>query len=395
MSIKTNYKHTLAACFIGYATQALTVTFVPLLFVTFNNIYGISFNKITVMITVSFVIQLLADALSVTFVKVFGYRNITVASNLLVAIGIMGLGVFLDLFNNSFFGYFLATVLYALGGGLQEVCFNPIAESCPVGNKSGILSFLHSFFCWGSVIWALISTVYFKIFGTENFKILCFVFGLIPLLNAIYFCFVPINAKPESEEGVGFGEMLKSKEYIIMLLLMVTAGASEQAISQWSSAFAETGLKVSKSTGDLLGPCLFGVLMGIARVAYTKVSKKISLKKFMSASAGLCIVSYCLAAFSSIPVVSLLGCGLCGLSVGIMWPGTVAMAAEKFNGAGTKMYAVLALFGDLGCVTGPTLVGALSGYGLRTGLSVATVFPIIMLLGLYTLKTKKKNKKVL
>lgn len=220
----------------------------------------------------------------------------------------------------------------------------------------------------------------------ENWRYLCFIFGLVPLFNAFYFCFIPINVEANDEKGLSFGKLFSSKGFIIMLVLMVSAGASEQAMSQWSSAFAETGLKVSKSMGDLLGPCLFGILMGTARVLYTKLSHKISLKKFMLSSGLLCVISYCLAVFSPLPTISLLGCGLCGLSVGIMWPGTVSLAAENFPQGGTKMYAILALFGDAGCISGPALVGMLSGLGLKTGLLAAVVFPIVMLLGLFSFK---------
>ncbi len=395
MSIRNNYKHTLFACFIGYSTQALTVIFAPLLFVIFNKTYGISLSKITLLVTVSFLIQLSTDFFSLYFVQKFGYRVSSVTASFMVAVGIAGLGIFPDIFPSSYFGLIIATLIYSIGGGMEEVCFNPIAEGCPTKHKSAIMSLLHSFFSWGMVIITLLSTAYFRVFGLDNWRYLCVILALFPFFNAIYFCFVPIYNEPYSEKSLGFSCLLKNRMFWVLLLLMVCSGAAELGMSQWASAFAETGLKVSKSTGDLLGPCLFGVLMGIARVSYAKFSKVISLKKFMILSSMLCIFSYLLTVFAKQPIISLIGCGLCGMSVGIMWPGTISICSKMMPSGGAKMYALLALFGDAGCTLGPMAVGFISsavGGDLKIGLAFSIIYPLLMMMGLIILNRRVPNE---
>lgn len=392
MSLKSNYNHTLYACYTGYITQAIVNNFIPLLFLTFQSTYGIPLSQITLLITVNFVVQLLTDIAATKFVDRIGYRASALIAHIFAAAGLAGIGILPELLPSPFAGLLISVAFYAVGGGLIEVIISPIVEACPTSRKAAAMSLLHSFYCWGSVFVVLVSTVFFTFAGISHWKIMAFLWALIPIANTVYFSQVPIAALVEDGQSMKVRELFATKIFWIFGLLMLCAGASELAMSQWASAFAESGLKVSKTAGDLAGPCLFAVLMGSARVFYARFSEKIPLVKFMAASSILCILSYLLAVLSPVPVLGLLGCALCGLSVGIMWPGTFSLAAAECPKGGTAMFALFALAGDLGCMTGPTLVGFVSetsGGLLQTGLAAAAIFPVLFLAGLFLLRSHK------
>lgn len=385
MAIRSSYKHTIAASYIGYITQAIINNFAPLLFLTFHNTYGISLERIGLLVTVNFGIQLIVDFLSAKYVDRIGYRKAIVAAHIFAAAGLIGLGIFPELFSSPYFGLCLAVILYAVGGGLTEVLISPIVEACPTDQKSAAMSLLHSFYCWGSVLVILVSTVLFSVLGADAWKIIACMWAVVPLLNACYFSQVPIASLSENGETMSINMLLRSNAFWILALLMVCSGASELAMSQWASAFAESGLHVSKAVGDIAGPCFFAVLMGLARVFHAKYSERLELSKYMGFCAVLCIVSYLLASLSPYAVLSLLGCGICGFSVGVMWPGTFSLAAETCPKGGTAMFALLALAGDTGCSLGPTVVGFVSGAlhdNLKLGLLSAILFPALLLAGL-------------
>ncbi len=394
MRIRENYNHTLNACYLGYITQAIVNNFIPLLFVTFQSSYGIPLPQITLLITLNFVVQLLTDIAATKFVDRIGYRASAIIAHLFAAGGLTGIGLLPELLPSPFAGLLISVALYAVGGGLIEVIISPIVEACPTPRKAAAMSLLHSFYCWGSVFVVLLSTVFFVAVGIGHWKLMAFLWALIPVGNMIYFSQVPIAALVEDGESMTIRQLLGTKLFWIFGLLMVCSGASELAMSQWASAFAESGLKVSKTVGDLAGPCLFAILMGSSRVFYASFSEKVRLEKFMAASGALCIVSYLLAVFAPVPVLGLLGCALCGLSVGIMWPGTFSLAAAACPKGGTAMFALFALAGDLGCTTGPSLVGFVSGKMdgvLQAGLAAAMVFPVLFLVGLVLLKQNRKQ----
>lgn len=384
MGISDNYNHTIRACYVGYITQAIVNNFIPLLFLTFQKSFSIPLTQITLLVTLNFVVQLVVDILAAKFVDKIGYRISVIAAHLFCAAGLVGLGILPDLMPNPLSGLILAVCCYAVGGGMIEVLISPIVEACPTERKSAVMSLLHSFYCWGSVAVVLLSTIFFTVVGIENWRIMAILWAIIPLANAFVFTKVPILTLMEEGEGMGIRQLFNMKLFWVFAMLMVCAGASEQAMSQWASAFAESGLKVSKTVGDLAGPCLFSILMGTSRVFYAKYSEKVELMNFMKGSAVLCIVSYLLACFSPIPILALLGCGLCGLSVGIMWPGTFSLASAACPRGGTAMFAMFALFGDLGCSLGPTIVGTISGQlggNLKSGLLFAIIFPALMIMG--------------
>ncbi|MDO4343191.1 MAG: MFS transporter [Eubacteriales bacterium] len=396
MRVKENYNHTINACYLGYITQAIVNNFAPLLFLTFQRSYGIPLDKIALLVSVNFGVQLLVDLLAAKYVDKVGYRVSVVAAHVFSVAGLVGLGILPELLPDAYLGLLIAVILYAVGGGLIEVLISPIVEACPTERKEAAMSLLHSFYCWGHVFVVLASTLYFTVVGVEHWKYLAFLWALIPAANALFFLQVPIRVLVEKEEGMSIGELARTKLFWVLLLLMVCAGASEQGMSQWASAFAEAGLHVSKTMGDLMGPCFFAVLMGCSRALYAKVSDRIDLKKFMIYSSVLCIASYLLASLSPDPVLSLVGCGLCGLSVGIMWPGTFSISAAACPRGGTAMFALLALGGDLGCSSGPAVVGAVTGWldgNLKQGLLAGVCFPILLIAGIGLLKRTSAAKR--
>lgn len=381
--IRKSYRHTIYASYIGYITQAIVNNLAPLLFLIFRDEFSLPLSKITFIVTLNFAVQLTVDLLAAKFVDKIGYRICVVSAHVFAAVGLVGMAVFPMIFPDAYAGLLVAVVCYAIGGGLIEVLISPIVEACPTDNKASVMSLLHSFYCWGTVAVVALSTVYLFAFGKENWKTLAILWALVPLFNMLYFSQVPLATLTEENEGMTIGELLKSKLFWLFFVLMIMAGASEQAMSQWASAFAESGLKVSKTVGDLAGPCFFSILMGSSRAFYAKFGEKIDLLKFIMGSALLCIFSYLLAVFSPYPVFGLLGCGLCGLSVGIFWPGTFSLAAAKMPKGGTAMFALMALAGDVGCGGGPTVVGFVAEHfsdNLKCGLLAAILFPIVLLI---------------
>ena len=381
--IKNSYDHTIYAAYIAYITQAILNNFSPLLFVTFSSAYGISLEKIALIVSFNFGVQLLVDLLASKFLDKIGYRRAVVAAHLLAAIGLVGLMLFPALMP-PYIGLFVATFFSACGGGLIEVIVSPLVEACPsTGRKEAAMSLLHSFYCWGQVFTVLASTVFFLLFDIASWRILACLWALIPAVNAVYFCFVPICSLTEEGKGLSHSQLFRKKLFWVLLLLMVCAGACELAISQWASAFAEKGLHVNKTVGDLAGPCAFAILMGATRALYAKFSNRIALERMMLYSGILGVASYLTASLAPWPGVSLLGCALCGISVGVLWPGTFSLAAKGIANGGTAMFALLALGGDVGCTIGPALVGQGSqafGQNLKAGVLAATVFPLLLIL---------------
>ncbi|HEY8421415.1 MAG TPA: MFS transporter [Thermoclostridium sp.] len=390
--IRNSYEHTIYACYIGYITQAIINNFAPLLFLTFQSSYDLTIDKITLITTVNFLVQLLVDLVSTKLVDKIGYRVSAICAHFFTGIGLLGMAFLPDLSASAYTGLIVSIVLYAIGGGLIEVIISPIVEACPTEKKEAAMSLLHSFYCWGHVGVVLVSTAFFALAGINNWRLLSCIWAIIPLANLLYFTQVPIYPVVKENEGLSVKALFSKKIFWLIMLLMVCAGASEQAMSQWSSAFAESGLKVSKTTGDLAGPCIFAALMGTARALYGKYSDYIPLKKMMILSAVLCIISYSLATLTGNAALGFIGCALCGFSVGIFWPGTFSIAAKIIPAGGTAMYALMALAGDLGCSAGPTLVGFVANARngmLSAGLLMAMVFPILMLTGLLVLKRNK------
>ena len=379
------YEHTIYASYLGFITQAIVNNFAPLLFLTFTTDYHLTLDKITFITTLNFAVQLIVDLLGVKYVDKIGYRPCVVAAHIFSFTGLISMAFLPDLLPNSYIGLLVAVILYAIGGGLIEVLISPIVEACPTEKKEATMSLLHSFYCWGHVTVVLCSTAFFQLCGISNWKILACIWALIPLANTFYFLLVPLYPIVNEHERIPVRQMIKQKAFWLLMIIMVCAGASEQAMSQWASAFAESELNVSKTIGDLAGPCTFAILMGTARAIYGKYSDRIPLKKMMIASSILCICCYLTATLSGNPVIGLIGCAVCGFSVGIFWPGTFSTAAIALPNTGTAMYALMALAGDVGCSVGPSVVGFIanaSDNNLKLGLIFAIIFPVGILLGI-------------
>ncbi|MCI8581962.1 MAG: MFS transporter, partial [Dorea sp.] len=377
---------TIAACFVGYIVQAIVNNFAPLLFLFFQRNYRIPLSQITLLVTFNFGVQLFVDLLSVGFIDKIGYRASMITAHIMSAAGLILLTVLPEITAVPFTGILIAVMIYAVGGGLLEVLVSPVVEACPSDNKEKAMSMLHSFYCWGHAGVVLISTLFFYIAGVDNWKMLAIIWALIPMGNALVFVKVPIAPLMEDgEPGLPVTELFKKKVFWILLVMMVCAGASEQAVSQWASTFAENGLGISKAAGDLAGPMAFAVLMGTSRLFYGKYGDRIHLERFMIYSSGLCILAYLGISLFPLPQLSLLSCAVCGLSVGIMWPGTFSKASAALPKGGTAMFALLALGGDIGCSAGPTFVGMVSGAledDLKTGILAAILFPALLLMGI-------------
>ena len=393
MTKQKNYKKTLVACYLGFVTQAISANFAPLLFLTFKDTYGITLEKIAMIPLVFYLTQLLIDLAATKFADKIGYRTCVVTSQVLSAIGLVLMAILPEILPVPFIGILILVVLYAIGSGLIEVLVSPIVEACPFENKDGAMSLLHSFYCWGAMGVILGSTLFFAVFSIENWKILTFIWALVPLYNTFNFINCPIERLVEDGKSMGVSKLLKTPIFWLMIILMVCSGASEATMAQWASAFTESAIGVSKTIGDLAGPCLFAMFMGISRMLYGKFSEKLDLTKVMLICGIMCAGCYLLASLSTLPILGLAGCALCGLAVGIMWPGSISISSQKCPRGGTEMFAFLALAGDLGAMVSPAMVGSLSemaGGSLKTGLLVATLFPIILVVGLIILRRVKK-----
>lgn len=398
MTEQKNYKKTLIACYLGFITQAISANFVPLLFLTFRSNYGITLEKIAMIPLFFYLTQLLIDLAATKFADKIGYRACVIASQLLSAVGLVLMAILPDVFPVPFMGILISVVLYAIGSGLIEVLVSPIVEACPFENKDGTMSLLHSFYCWGAMGVVLGSTFFFSIFGVENWKILTFIWALVPLYNTFNFINCPIERLVEDGNCMGIRKLLKTPIFWLMIILMVCSGASEASMAQWASAFTESAIGVSKTIGDLAGPCLFAMFMGISRVIYGKFSEKLDLVKVMLVCGIMCVGCYLLASLSALPILALAGCAFCGLAVGIMWPGSISISSQTCPRGGTAMFAFLALAGDLGAMVSPTIVGSISEMAdgnLKTGLLAATIFPIVLVFALVILNKRQNIQKII
>ena len=376
-----NYKKTKLACYLGFITQAVAANFAPLLFLKFHIDYSISLGNIALISTFFFLTQLFVDLFCAKCVDKIGYRVCIVASEVCSATGLVGLALLPEIMPSPFAGIIISVILYAIGSGLIEVLGSPIVEACPFENKEATMSLLHSFYCWGAVGTILVSTVFFMIFGIDSWKWLAVSFAIIPAINIYNFATCPIELLVEEGQEMGIRKLFSNPMFLIAIVMMVCSGASELAMAQWASAYAESALGFSKTVGDIAGPCMFAVTMGISRVLFGKVSDKINLNRFMIGSGILCFVCYLLASFSDNPIIGLAGCIVCGFSVGIMWPGTISISSKAFPTGGTAMFALLAMAGDLGGSIGPAIVGRVAdkfGGSINVGMRIGLLFPITL-----------------
>ena len=406
-------RSTRRACYTGYITQAIVNNLAPLLFVTFQTQYQLTLEQIGRLALTNFVAQLVVDILAVKLVDKTGYRIPAVAAHGFCVIGLVGLGVLPGIFPSPYLGLLTAVILYAVGGGLLEVIISPIVDSLPSDDKSSAMSLLHSFYSWGQAAVILLSTLLLRLIGSANWSVLPIFWALLPLCNLILFCRVPLASTVSTQERTSMGSLLRSPDFLLALVVMLCAGASEMMMSQWASLFAEEGLGVTKVLGDLAGPCLFAVLMGVARTIYGVWGEKIQLHRALTVCGLLCVLCYSLTVLAPLPAFSLAGCALCGFAVGILWPGTLSICSARFPLGGVAMFGMLAIAGDLGCSLGPWITGIASQWaqhspalmqlgqswnfsasqtGLRFGLAAGTLFPIVLLGALAILSSRSRRR---
>lgn len=385
------YEHTIYAGYLGYITQAIVNNFAPLLFLTFASEFKLTMVEITLITTINFLVQLFVDLLCTKLIDKIGYRVSIVTAHIFASVGFVFMAAGTHIMENKYVGLIISVVLYAIGGGIIEVMVSPIVEACPTEKKESQMSLLHSFYCIGHILVVLMSTLFFRVAGIENWRILSVLWALIPLANAVYFMYVPLFDIVGEHEKTGIRGFLKNKVFWILMVLMVCAGAAEQAMSQWASTFAELSFNMEKTAGDLAGPMLFAAFMGIARTIYGKYGDKINLHSAIKYCAIICIMAYMLATLVDLKVAGIAGCALCGFSVGIFWPGTFSIVAKVLKSGGTAVFAFMALAGDFGCAFGPTMTGFISDNtgNFKIGLLVAVIFPILIIAGISMLKKQK------
>ncbi len=384
------YTHTKIACYMGSAVQAITCCFLPLLFVVFQKNYHVGYEKLRRLTLICFVIQIFLDLLSVRLVKIFGYRKLAVASQVFAVSGLLALA-FLPKIISPYMGITCAVGIYSVGSGFIEVIVSPIMEYLPTHNKSGNMAFLHSFFCWGQLMVVVVTTLLINFLGENNWFYIALLWAIIPLIVMVLFLFVPI-VEPNEQSSGGYKSMLKSPLFAVMLIVMFLSGASEITVSSWMSAFAEQSLKLDKLMGDLVGPCLFAACMGIGRIVFSFFGDKVSMKRVLLIFSLITTVAYLVLSLSSNPIISMVAGVLVGFGVSVMWPGTLSMSAKTFPMGATTMFALLAMFGDVGCSFGPWTTGIVAdSSNLNYGFLYATIFPLAMVIILLFLNRKKAD----
>lgn len=386
-----DYRKTKLACYLGFVTQSIVANFTPLLFVAFHREYNLPIASLALIPAVFYVVQLITDFLCAKF-KNLDYRKSIIVSEITSALGLIGLAFLPSLFSNPMIGILICVCVYAVGSGLIEVLCSPIIEACPFPNKEGMMSLLHSFYCWGAVGVILGSTLFFTLFGLDNWRILACLWALIPLYNILNFAVCPIEPIVHGSNGMSMKQLLENRMFWLFILLMVAAGASESSMAQWTSAFAEISLGVDKAIGDLAGPCAFAFCMGLGRLWYGKRGQGIDLRVYMIVAGIVCLAAYLTASLSSIPLIAFAGCMVSGLAVGIMWPGSISLTSARIPGGGTALFALLALAGDVGGTFGPSLVGLCtksSENSIQSGLLAASIFPVLLVVSLLAIKTRK------
>lgn len=392
--MKLNYLHTVRVCGASYLVQGILNNFLPLLFLRYTVEFGFSLNQISFLILANFGLQMIVDFISAKVVDRIGYRECAVASQAFSAIGLLGLTIFPYIFADAYSGILFSVLIYAIGSGLIETVGSPIVQACPIDNKDKYMSMIHSFYCWGHVLVVIASTCFFKVFGMNNWRVLSALWAVVPFVIMFLFMKVPICSLAEEGKTLSGRHFIKMPVFWILIVLMFCSGASEQGISQWISTFAEAGLGIDKTTGDLLGTCMFAVLMGSSRVFYGKLGHKFDINKYMLLSGSLCFVCYFVAGVSESAVVSLIACILCGTTVGIMWPGIYNVSTDVIRNGGTGLFAYLALAGDMGCAGGPGILGIVAelfNENLKAGMIVSSLFPIAFVVLFFVLLRSQRR----
>lgn len=388
------YLPTKLAGYVGFVVQAIVNNFLPILFIVFQDIYGLGYEKLGRLIVFNFAIQMLIDFITPKIIHKIGYRSAAFLCQFTACVGLCLMSILPRVMPNPYVAMFISIAVYATGSGLMEVILSPMIEMLPTSNKSGNMAVLHSFYCWGQTLVVPLTTGMVFIFGRENWSYIPLVWAVVPFINMLAFLRVPIVEPGKEVKQSTLIELLKTPTFIVYMIMMFCGGASEIAMSQWASLFVEQALGVSKAIGDIVGPCLFALFMALGRVIYAKFSKKVSFTRLLIWLNILCFVCYLMVGICKIAALSLIFCALCGFSVSISWPGIYSAGARTFKTGGAVMFSAFAMCGDIGCALGPGLVGLVAEYtSLNIGFIAASVFPLIMVIcSLYILKVKVAKK---
>lgn len=381
------YKSTIRACYIGNLVGALVTNLSPLLFVILMGSYNLSFEQVGRLVLINFFTQIIADLAFSKPVDTYGVRPFITLGHALVFIGFVMFAFSPRLFPHSpYTGLMLATVVFSCGGGLLELLLSAIVQAVPSDAKAAAMSLLHSFYAWGFIVVVVLTFLMLKLFGSANWPWLFLIWSLVPLFNFFNFLRVPLPPQVPDEHRTSTRVLASTPFFIFVVLGIALGGAAEVSMSQWTSAYAETTLGLSKQTGDLLGLCLFAGLLGLGRVLYGTYGKRFDIWRVMFLGSLFAAGCYLVAALSQHPIVSLVACAFCGLGVALLWPGSVTNAAHRFPFAGASMFAILAAGGDTGAAVGPWLLGLIADQiptdfplsPLRVGMVIGTLFPLAM-----------------
>ena len=390
--MSAKYIPTKIACYIGYIVQAVVNNFLPILFIAFNNIYGLGYEELARLMVFNFATQMVVDFITPKIVSKVGYKTGAVLSQLTAALGLFLLGV-LPRIMDTYTGIILSIIIYAFGSGLMEVLISPIVEMLPTSDKSGNMSLLHSFYCWGQAFTIIVTTILVMIFGYSRWANIPMLWAIIPFFNTLFFIKVPVIEPSIKTEKFKLKHLIKDQKFLIYMVMMLCAGASEIAMAEWASMFAQQALGISKVIGDLLGPCAFAIFMGTGRIWYAAVSKKLDFSKTLIVLSILCFICYIVVAVCEIPLVALIFCAVCGFTVSISWPGIYSEGAREFPEGSSVMYSVFAMCGDTGCCLGPWVLGIVAdSAGLNMGFLSASSFSVIMILAVLLLRKKRLEK---
>ncbi|MBQ6884261.1 MAG: MFS transporter [Clostridia bacterium] len=389
--MSASYKSTKIACFAGFVVQAIINNFLPLLFIIFNTRYNLNYEQLGRLLFINFFVQLIVDALTPAVVKHIGYRGAAIACHGLAAVGLCLLGILPLLFPKQIYTcVIIAIIIYATGSGIIEVCISPIVEMLPGDKKGADMAFSHSFYCWGQAFTVLVSTILIYLIGQDGWQLIPIIWAVIPFVNMFNFMRVPIVEQVDEPVSKTAKALFKNRDFWIFAIIMICAGASEITMAEWASIFTQQALGVSKTVGDLLGPCAFAICMGSGRVIFGLFDGKFNPKKALIINNILCVICYVGVAVCSIEWLSLVACALCGFTVSLSWPGTYSMAARYFPTGGTLMFSLLALCGDFGCSIGPWTMGIVANSTtLQMGFLVCAIFPAIMVVTAPFLRKEK------
>ena len=395
------------ACEFGITTQSAVNNLAPILFVIFKDNFGISYTMIASLMLFNFLVQIATDFTAIKILGILDYRKSGILAQACAALGLIMLGVLPNIIP-IYPALFTSTLFMAFGGGLLEVMVSPIVDSLEKGQSSAKMNMLHSFFCWGQVAVVLTATAAIKLFGSNIWYIIPISWAIVPIISIFMFSVVPIPEIARAERRSGEKLPVKSKAFLFMCFLMVASGASEITMAEWASVFAQKGLGIDKFTGDILGPCLFAVLMGSGRLLFGVFGSRVRLKSALTYYSILCTICYIVAATAKNPYIALFFCALTGFSVSIMWPGVYSYSSSVIKQGKTAMFGILALCGDVGCSLGSWLTGSMSDFsltfpkvlefavrcgisyeqmGLKIGIGCAAVFPLLMSIALISSKT--------